>query len=236
MEHPFFTQATCAVFLLLMGAARYYYSASASRQPADSAGPAGDWVRHLPAYFTSSTWTVYVAWRVINPMPPAGWDSWALAHPVSDWLGLAAIPVLIAGFSLFWYSHYTIGRYWNIRIRMKHAHRLVTNGPYNYIRHPLYTALFLGYLGTLLALQSWLLAAWFPLFIASYLLFVKEEENVMERRFGETYRAYRCQTGMFFPEWPKLLVDMQRAAARWDARGSNKRPVSVNTDCKEPPS
>ncbi|MEK6593669.1 MAG: hypothetical protein AABZ67_11380, partial [Pseudomonadota bacterium] len=88
MEHPFFTQATCAVFLLLMGAARYYYSASAGRQPADRSGPAGDWARHIPAYFTSATWIVYVAWRVLDPMTSAGWDSWALPHPGSDWFGL----------------------------------------------------------------------------------------------------------------------------------------------------
>ena len=35
-------------------------------------------------------------------------------------------------------------------------------------------ALFLGYIGTMLALQSWTLVAWFPAFVASYLLFAKE--------------------------------------------------------------
>lgn len=138
---------------------------------------------------------------------------------LSDLLGLAAVPLLIAGFSLFWYSHYTIGRCWSIRIRMKHAHRLVTRGPYDYIRHPLYTALLLGYLGTLLALQSRILAAWFRVFVASYLLFAKEEESIMESGFGEAYRAYRLQTGMFLPKWPRIRAAVRRAAVRWRARG-----------------
>lgn len=218
MEPLFFRQAACAVFLLLMGAARYHYSVSAGRQPADRSGPAGDWTRHLPAYLTSTAWTVYVAWRVLVPAPTAGWDDWALGHPLSNLLGLAAVPLLIAGLSLFWYSHYTIGRYWCIRIRMKHAHQLVTHGPYDYIRHPLYTALFLGYLGTLLALQSWTLTAWFPVFVASYLLFAKEEESIMERGFGEAYRAYHRRTGMFLPRWPRIRADVRRAVTRWRAR------------------
>ncbi len=75
----------------------------------------------------------------------------------------------------------------------------MTDGPYRHVRHPLYTALFLGYLGTVLSLQSWALTAWFPVFVASYLLFAAEEENVLERGFGEAYRAYRRRTGMFLP-------------------------------------
>lgn len=214
MEHPYFRQAACVVFFLLMGAARYYYSMAAGRQPADRSGPAGDWSRHVPAYFTSTAWTVYVAWRVFVPTQFGEWDRWPLGHGASDLLGWAAIPVLAAGFALFWYSHYTIGRYWSIRIGIKQAHRLVTQGPYTYIRHPLYTALFLGYLGTLLALQSWMLAAWFPVFVASYVVFAKEEESVMDQGFGEAYRTYRRETGMFLPNWSRIRFDVHRAVAR----------------------
>jgi protein-S-isoprenylcysteine O-methyltransferase Ste14 len=119
---------------------------------------------------------------------------------------------------LFWHSHRTIGSYWSIRIEIKKEHRLVTRGSYRYVRHPLYTALFLGYLGTLLALQSWTLTVWFPVFIASYLLFAKEEERVMENGFGEAYRAYRQQTGMFLPRLTSMRVPARRAAKHRGAR------------------
>jgi protein-S-isoprenylcysteine O-methyltransferase Ste14 len=214
MEHLFFREAASALFLLLIGAARYYYSLSAGRQPADRAGPAGNWARHLPAYFTSTAWTVYVAWLILAPPRLADWDRWPLSHLASDALGWAAIPVLVAGFALFWYSHYTIGHYWSIRIHMKQAHRLITNGPYAYIRHPLYTALFLGYLGTLLALQSWMLAVCFPVFVASYLVFAREEEGVMERGFGAAYETYRNETGMFLPRWSRIRHDLGRLVSR----------------------
>jgi protein-S-isoprenylcysteine O-methyltransferase Ste14 len=220
MEHLFFREAASALFLLLIGAARYYYSVSAGRQPADRAGPAGNWAHHIPAYFTSTAWTIYVAWLILAPPQLADWDRWPLNHLASDMLGWASIPVFAAGFGLFWYSHYTIGRYWSIRIHMKQAHRLVTSGPYAYIRHPLYTALFLAYLGTLLALQSWVLAAWFPVFVASYLVFANEEETVMERAFGEEYARYRRETEMFFPKWSKIRAGLCRAARLKTAHGA----------------
>lgn len=214
MEHLLLREIASAVFLLLLGVARYYYFVSAGTKPADRSSPAVNWARHIPAYFASTVWAIYVAWIVIAPLQVTKWNRWPLDHWGSDLLGWVAVLILGAGLWLFWYSHYTIGHYWSMQIQMKKAHRLVTDGPYRFVRHPLYTALFLGYLGTLLALQSWMLAAWFPVFVASYLLFAKEEENVMERGFGEAYRAYRRQTGMFLPKWTRIRAGVSRAMKR----------------------
>lgn len=212
MEHLFFGQVACAVFLLGLGAARYYYVVSAAAHLADRSKPAVSWVRHGPAYFTSTVWTVYAAWLSIAPVRPVTWDRWPLTHPASDWFGWLAVPLLGTALWLFWYSHHTIGRYWSIGVRLKDSHRLVTSGPYRYVRHPLYTALFVGYLGTLLALQSWTLAAWFPAFVASYMLFALDEERLMERGFGDAYRVYRSQTGMFLPTWAAARAHVSRAS------------------------
>ena len=216
MEHAVLRQLTCAAFLLFLGVARYYYYVSARTHPADQSSPEMNWARHVPAYFASTVWIIYVAWLLFAPVQLAAWDTWSQSHRIADLLGWIAVPVLGAALWLFWRSHYTIGRYWSIQVQLKQAHRLVTSGPYNYIRHPLYTALFLGYLGTLLALQSWALTGWFPVLVASYLLFAREEERVLERGFGEAYRAYRRQTGMFLPRVIRMGGDM-RDANRADA-------------------
>lgn len=204
MEHLPFSQIASAVLLLLLGATRYYYLVAADGQAVDGSSPAVNWARQVPAYFTSAMWIVFVAWLIIAPAHLSEWDTWSPNHRVSDVLGWIAVPFLVAGLWLFWYGHYTIGHYWSIQVRLKKAHRLVTHGPYRYVRHPLYTALFVAYLGTLLALQSWTLVAWFPVFVASYVLFAREEESVMERCFGEVYRAYLQQTGMFLPRWKRM--------------------------------
>ena len=215
MKHLLFSEVACALFLLLLGAARYYYFVSASAQPADQSSPPVNWARHVPAYFASTVWAIYVAWLVVAPLPAVEWDRWTASHWLGDLLGWIAVPILGAALWLFWYSHYTIGRYWSIQVQLKKAHRLVTDGPYRYVRHPLYTALFLGYLGTLLALQSWTLAAWFPVFVTSYLMFAKEEENVMELGFGESYRVYCRKTGMFLPRRTRIRAGISRVVVRW---------------------
>jgi protein-S-isoprenylcysteine O-methyltransferase Ste14 len=213
MGHLLFSEAACALFLLLLGAARYYYFISASKQPTDRSSPPVNWARHVPAYFVSTVWAIYVAWLAVAPLSVVKWDRWPTSHWLGDLLGWIAVPILGAALWIFWYSHYTIGRYWSIQVEIKKGHRLVTGGPYSYVRHPLYTALFVGYLGTLLALQSYTLVAWFPVFVASYVLFAREEESVMERGFGEAYRAYCRRTGMFLPTWRRTRAAVARLVA-----------------------
>ncbi len=222
MEHLLFSEVACVLFLLLLGATRCRYFVSASAQPADRSSPPVNWACQVPAYFVSTVWAIYVAWLVVAPLPAVEWDRWPASHGFGDLLGWIALPLLGASLWLFWYSHYTIGRYWSIWVELKTEHRLVTEGPYRYIRHPLYTALFLGYIGTMLALQSWTLVAWLPAFVASYLLFAKEEEKVMVCGFGEAYRVYRRQAGMFLPKWARVRADVFRMTARWWTREFNK--------------
>jgi protein-S-isoprenylcysteine O-methyltransferase Ste14 len=217
MEHLLVRQVLCAVFLLLLGGTRYYF-VFASAHPADRTSPATNWLRHIPAYFASTVWVVYVAWLLLAPVELVSWDWWTASRGISHLLGWIAVPFLAGGLLLFCYSHHTIGRYWSMRIRLKQGHQLVTRGPYGQIRHPLYTALFFGYLGTLLALQSWMLAAWFPVFVASYRIFAEEEESIMERAFGEAYRAYRRRTGMFLPKWKGMGVSIGFASAQFRER------------------
>jgi protein-S-isoprenylcysteine O-methyltransferase Ste14 len=76
---------------------------------------------------------------------------------------------------------------------------LVTTGAFRYVRHPLYLASILTYLGlavsTLSLVSLAVLAAIFLFhdYIAAY------EEQLLEARFGEEYREYRTKTGKWIP-------------------------------------
>jgi protein-S-isoprenylcysteine O-methyltransferase Ste14 len=204
MEHPLFPEVMSAAFLLFLGGTRCYYFVAACARTGDALHPAADRLLEVPAYIASAVWAIYVAWSILAPPRLLEWDTWALGHGASDLLVWTAVPLFGAGLWLFWCSHRTIGSYWSIRIKIKNEHQLVTRGSYRYVRHPLYTALFLGYIGTLFALQSWALTAWFPVFVASYVVFTKGEERIMEGRFGEVYRTYRDRTGKFFPKFAAI--------------------------------
>jgi protein-S-isoprenylcysteine O-methyltransferase Ste14 len=76
---------------------------------------------------------------------------------------------------------------------------LVTTGAYSYIRHPLYSSLLFLAWGIFFKDPSWLgglLALGATLFLVATAR-VEEAENL--RFFGEAYREYMKQTGMFVP-------------------------------------
>ncbi len=76
---------------------------------------------------------------------------------------------------------------------------VVSTGAFRYVRHPLYLASLLTYLGLTLSAMSIgsfvLLVGIFVFhnYIASY------EEKWLETRFGEEYRTYKEKTGKWFP-------------------------------------
>jgi len=78
--------------------------------------------------------------------------------------------------------------------------RIFVEGPYHYIRHPMYLGIYflLFGIGILFHLVSIFLVS-LPLIPIWYGL-SKLEENEMTKRFGEQYEKYKKQTGMFFPK------------------------------------
>lgn len=79
---------------------------------------------------------------------------------------------------------------------------LITNGPFAYVRNPLYVGNMVMYAGIgvmSLALFPWLVigaCVWF--FIQYYLIVTKEEEYLAER-FGNEYEHYRRNVRRFLP-------------------------------------
>jgi len=90
------------------------------------------------------------------------------------------------------------------RTRKVGAERLVTDGPYAYIRNPLYLGnLFLG-LGFCVAAWAWM--PWMiPVFLAGfslqYALIVSLEEETLRKIFGRTYEDYAVHVPRFLPRF-----------------------------------
>jgi protein-S-isoprenylcysteine O-methyltransferase Ste14 len=76
---------------------------------------------------------------------------------------------------------------------------LITSGAFRYIRHPLYLASLLTYLGLTISTASLISLALlvgifiFHNYIGSY------EEALLEAKFGDAYRQYQVKTGKWIP-------------------------------------
>lgn len=78
-------------------------------------------------------------------------------------------------------------------------HRLIQEGPYGIIRHPLYVSYILILAGLSLALRMyWLLIPTVCIIVGIYPT-AKAEEEMLVERFGEEYMGYKRRVGMLFP-------------------------------------
>ena len=128
------------------------------------------------------------------------WIEWA-AIDLPNWLRIAGVLLGLAGLPFFVWAHRALGRNFSAVLRIKEDHQLVTDGPYRWIRHPIYT------FGILLGIANFLVSAnWFvgagtlgsAAIVFSYRIPI-EEAGLIEK-LGESYRAYMKHTGRLLPK------------------------------------
>ena len=96
------------------------------------------------------------------------------------------------------------------RTRRSLGEELVTTGPFAWVRNPLYIGNFGIVMGLCLYSASvWLGLLTLALFAWQYYWIVQYEENILEGKFGETYRLYRDRVPAWlpkeFPRWDSLV-------------------------------
>lgn len=117
--------------------------------------------------------------------------------PALRWVGA---PIGGAGIVLFLGVFRALGRNLTDTVVVRKSHTLVTDGPYRYVRHPLYTALILTTVGTTLLSANWFLGLVGTVcFALIHRRTTTEEANLIDR-FGDEYRAYMERTGRYFPK------------------------------------
>jgi len=73
--------------------------------------------------------------------------------PKVRWLGAGLI---FAGDLLFIWSYKALGRNWSPILEIRKEHSLVTDGPYRFIRHPMYAAILLIGIGVSFLSANWI--------------------------------------------------------------------------------
>lgn len=138
---------------------------------------------------------VAVALNTIKP----SWLTWA-SLPLPVTVRWAGVGVALLGFALLQWSQNTLGKNWSDTPRMIKEQSLVTTGPYQYIRHPIYTAFLMVLGSTLLISANWLVGLpWIGMTILEVASRIGFEENLMLEYFGEQYREYMKRTGRLLP-------------------------------------
>lgn len=123
-------------------------------------------------------------------------------YTLSSKAGMAGTAVYALALWLLWRSHADLGRSFSPIVEVVEGQRLVTDGVYRRIRHPMYTAHLLW--GVAQPLLLWNGVAGFALLatlIPLILVRIPAEEREMREHFGREYDEYLARTGRLLPRF-----------------------------------
>jgi protein-S-isoprenylcysteine O-methyltransferase Ste14 len=132
---------------------------------------------------------------LINP----AWMAWSrLGLPEwVRWLGVGF--GILCTMGIYWLFS-SIGSGITPTSATRREHKLITSGPYRWVRHPLYTVGSSMFTALGMVADSWFIGLLGILaFIAMASRTPKEEANLIEK-FGDEYRDYMKQTGRYLPK------------------------------------
>lgn len=137
-------------------------------------------------------------WLLFGKLNHWGWLNAALLPSVpAVWDVGLMLTALGVGISIW--ARLSLGANWSGMVTLKDGHELVRKGLYRWIRHPIYTGILLGMIGT--AMIKGHLRGWIGLAIvfAGFYFKARREERFLREEFGDSFEAHAQQTGMFLP-------------------------------------
>jgi protein-S-isoprenylcysteine O-methyltransferase Ste14 len=121
--------------------------------------------------------------------------------PAAGW-GMAAFTVAIAIASVWLVNSAArrLGKQWALAARLVEGHTLIQDGPYRFVRNPIYTGMFGMLLATGLAAGHWIpLVVAIPLFIVGTYIRIHSEERLLREAFGMEFEKYARKVPALIP-------------------------------------
>lgn len=139
----------------------------------------------MAIFFGYIIWPGLAGWAVLT-LPV--WARWA-----GTFFCILSLPLIV------WVQR-ALGSNFSTTLHVREGHTLVTRGPYRWVRHPMYSVLFVQLVGILLLTANGLIGG-VPLlaFLLIVVTRLKNEEATMIEKFGDEYRQYMQRTGRFLP-------------------------------------
>jgi protein-S-isoprenylcysteine O-methyltransferase Ste14 len=144
---------------------------------------------------------------LVNP----DWVAWARV-PLPDWVRWTAAVVAVCTLPGFYWLLASIGTNITATQGTRVGHKLVTHGPYHWVRHPLYSIGFVFVICLTLLTALWWMAVAMGAPLAILLWRTPKEEARLVETFGDDYRDYMKRTGRFLPRWDSI----------WQTAGNKK--------------
>jgi protein-S-isoprenylcysteine O-methyltransferase Ste14 len=94
----------------------------------------------------------------------------------------------------------TLGKQWALAARLVEGHKLITEGPYAFVRNPIYTGMLGMLVATWLAMEHWVaLDVAVGLFAVGLVIRVRSEEKLLRAAFGKEFEEYAKRVPAVLP-------------------------------------
>ncbi|HEY7826360.1 MAG TPA: isoprenylcysteine carboxylmethyltransferase family protein [Candidatus Acidoferrales bacterium] len=107
--------------------------------------------------------------------------------------------ITVAGVGLAIWARRHLGKNWSAEVTIREGHSLIRTGPYRYIRHPIYSGMLLGILGTAIAVGEYRGLAALAVFWIGWAQKARKEESFLAQEFGRAFAEHKRVTGFFLP-------------------------------------
>lgn len=112
---------------------------------------------------------------------------------------LTIFATLGSGWLLIWAVR-TLGQHFNLTAQLLEGHRLVTEGPYRWVRHPIYTAMMGLLLATGLSISQPLgLALGLVIYIVGTIIRIRIEDQLLCEAFGQEFNDFAKRVPAVIP-------------------------------------
>ncbi len=141
----------------------------------------------------------FIVW--FHPLLRKPFSPVASGSQVVEW-GLAALTVVIAVASVWLVNAAArrLGKQWALAARLVEGHTLIQDGPYRFVRNPIYAGMFGMLVATGLAVTQWIpLLAASLLFIAGTYIRIRSEERLLREAFSSEFEAYARHVAALIP-------------------------------------
>jgi protein-S-isoprenylcysteine O-methyltransferase Ste14 len=117
----------------------------------------------------------------------------------SNILRFIGLAFYIIGFITMHLAERYLGKQFSIEVEIQNDHKLFTDGPFRYIRHPRYLGIIIFTIGIALTFNSWSGLFLVLLIIIVLLWRISDEEELMREEFGQKWTAYTKTTSRLIP-------------------------------------
>src|SRR5665213_2493171 len=100
-----------------------------------------------------------------------------------------------------WHCVVALGQFFTVQVHVRSGQTVVDTGPYQWVRHPSYTAIIMSFVGIGVALSNWLsLLVLIVVPTIGLVIRIRVEEKALLEALGEPYREFSAKRARLVPK------------------------------------